>query len=174
LNDLDTGGPRRAATALGLVIALVAAVLAGRTLLEPGFYDSHDGLLNIHRVFELEQCVADGPLPCRWAPDMGYGYGTPLFVFYPPFSTYVSLAMRMLGASWVDAVKLSMLTSLIVGALTMFALAHRFFGPRGATMAAVLYVWAPYLAVDVFARPHWPKPGESRSCHSCSSPGSAR
>lgn len=140
------------ATWLWLVVAIAATLLAGRTLQQPGFYDSHDGLLNVHRLFELEQCIGDGPLPCRWAPDMGYGYGTPLFVFYPPLGTYVSLFFRGLGATYLDAVKLAMLASFLVGSLAMFGLAHRFFGPRGAAVAAVLYTWAPYRAVDVFAR----------------------
>lgn len=142
----------RAVTWFCVALVLAAALLAGRTLLEPGFYDSHDGLLNVHRLFELEKCIADGPVPCRWAPDMGYGYGIPLFVFYPPFSTWVCFGFRALGASHIDAVKLAMLASFVVGALAMFALANRFFGPRGAVVAAVLYTFAPYRAVDVFAR----------------------
>jgi len=145
-------GHGRVAAWLGLAAVLVAALLAGRTLVEPGFYDSHDGLLNVHRLFELEKCIEDGPVPCRWAPDMGYGYGTPLFVFYPPFATYLSFAFRAIGASHLDAVKLSMLASLVVGALGMYGLARRFYGPTGATLAAVLFTWAPYRAVDVFAR----------------------
>ena len=112
----------------GLLLSLAAGLLAGHTLLAPGFYDSHDGLLNVHRLFELERCLADGQLPCRWVPDMGYGYGSPLFVFYPPLPTYVAEAFRWLGASFLDAIKWSLILSLLVGAGSMFALAAAFFG----------------------------------------------
>ena len=64
-------GHSRKALWLALAAALASALVAGRVLLQPGFYDSHDGLLNVHRLIELEKCFADGSVPCRWAPDMG-------------------------------------------------------------------------------------------------------
>ena len=137
---------------IGAVIVLAAALFAGSALLQQGYYDSHDGLLNVHRLFELEKCLEDGQLPCRWVPDMGAGYGYPLFNFYPPLSTLVSLGLRSLGASILDAVKGSFLLALAVGALSMYGLARRFFGTSGGVLAAFLYTLAPYQAVDIFVR----------------------
>ncbi len=144
--------PDRRATAVALVGVTCAALLAGSALLRPGFYDTHDGLLNVHRLFEFEKCLADGQIPCRWVPDMGAGYGYPLFNFYPPLPTAVAEGFRLLGASLLDAIKWAFLLGLVVGALGMFRLASRFFGPAGAVLAAVLYVFAPYQAIDVFVR----------------------
>jgi hypothetical protein len=83
---------------------------------------------------------------------MGYGYGSPVFNFYPPFASYVALGLRLIGASSLTAIKLSMLLSLVVAAVAMFALARAFFGDAGGVVAATLYTWAPYRAVDVFVR----------------------
>lgn len=146
----STGSTARAGWALGLAAA--GALVAGSALLQPGFYDSHDGLLNVHRLFELERCVADGQLPCRWVPDMGAGYGYPLFDFYPPLASHVALVLHALGFSLLAAVKGAFLLALVVAAISMFALAREFFGPAGGLVAAVLYVFAPYQAVDVFVR----------------------
>lgn len=140
------------ATAVGLVAVAAAALLAGSSLLRPGFYDSHDGLLNVHRLFELETCLEDGQIPCRWVPDMGAGYGYPLFNFYPPLSSAVAESFRILGASLLDAIKWTFLLGLLVGALGMFRLAGHFFGAPGGALAAVLYVFMPYQAIDVFVR----------------------
>lgn len=137
---------------LGLAAVIAAALLAGSSLLTPGFYDSHDGLLNVHRLFEFEKCVEDGQIPCRWVPDMGAGYGYPLFNFYPPLPTWIAAGFRGLGASFTDAVKWAFLLALVVGAIGMFRLASRFFGAAGGTLAAVLYTFAPYQAIDVFVR----------------------
>ena len=115
-----TGNHR--ATAVGLMLVASAALLAGSDLLRPGFYDSHDGLLNVHRLFELEKCLADGQIPCRWVPDMGAGYGYPLFNFYPPLPSWVAEGFRLLGASLLDAIKWTFLLGLVVGALGMFRL----------------------------------------------------
>ena len=134
------------------MVVASAALLAGSALLRPGFYDSHDGLLNVHRLFELEKCLADGQIPCRWVPDMGAGYGYPLFNFYPPLPSAVAEGFRLLGASLLDAIKWAFLLGLVVGAFGMYRLAARFFGPAGAVLAAVLYVFAPYQAIDIFVR----------------------
>ena len=129
---MTTGDRSLRSHALGLLIALLAALLAGRALLAPGFFDSHDGLLNVHRLFELEKCVADAQIPCRWVPDMGYGYGYPLFNFYPPLPSYVALGFRSLDVSILDAIKWTLLLSFAVGAVAMYGLAAVFFGARGA------------------------------------------
>ena len=142
----------RAATAAGIGVVAFAALFAGRALLSPGFYDSHDGLLNVHRLVEFEKCLADGQIPCRWVPDMGAGYGYPLFNFYPPLPSALAEGFRLLGASVLDSVKGAFLLGLVVGALGMFRLASTFFGSQGGVLAAVLYVFAPYQATDVFVR----------------------
>jgi hypothetical protein len=137
---------------LAFAAVAAAAALAGASLLRPGFYDSHDGLLNVHRLFELEKCLADGQLLCRWAPDMGRGYGYPLFNFYPPLPTWIAAGLRGLGASPLDAVEGAFLLALFVGAASMFRLAASFFGASGGALAAILYTFAPYQAIDVFVR----------------------
>ena len=142
----------RRVAAVGLVSVTLLALFAGSALLRPGFYDSHDGLLNVHRLFELEKCLADGQIPCRWVPDMGAGYGYPLFNYYPPLPSVLAEGFRLLGASLLDAVKWTFLLGLVVAALGMFRLAATFFGPAGGVLSAVLYVFAPYQAIDVFVR----------------------
>jgi hypothetical protein len=151
LNCLN-GEPSRGVQRAGLAVVIAAALLAGSALLRPGFYDSHDGLLNAHRLFELEKCLADGQIPCRWVPDMGAGYGYPLFNFYPPLPTYVAEAFRVVGASYLDAVKWAFLLALVVGAAGMYRLSAHFFGTAGGVVAAVLYTLAPYQAILVFVR----------------------
>ena len=66
-----------------LIIILAFALLAGRTLLTPGYFIMHDDL-QMMRQLEMEKCFLDRQIPCRWIPDMGYGFGFPLFNFYPP------------------------------------------------------------------------------------------
>jgi len=142
----------RTETALGLAVVLVLALLAGRSLLTPGFYDAHDNLINVHRLYEMDRCFADRQLPCRWAPDMSFGFGLPLFNFYPPLPTYLGEGLLGLGLSHIDAVKLSMLLSLLTAAGGMFALSRELYGTWGGLIAAALYTWAPYRALDIYVR----------------------
>ena len=133
-------------------VAVAMALLAGRSLLADGFFNAHDNLLNVHRLFEMDRCVADGQLPCRWAPDMGAGYGAPVFNFYPPLPTFVAEGFRVFGANTLDAVKWAFLLALIISGVGMFRLASSFFGVGGGVVASVLYVFAPYQAILVFVR----------------------
>ncbi|MGB6881820.1 MAG: hypothetical protein WBD86_00765, partial [Microgenomates group bacterium] len=67
-----------------IVVVLVFAILAGRSLIfQSGYFNMHDDL-QMMRQLEMEKCFKDFQIPCRWVPDMGYGFGFPLFNFYPP------------------------------------------------------------------------------------------
>ena len=94
----------------------------------------------------------DLQIPCRWVPDMGYGFGFPLFNFYPPFPYLIGQAFRLIGFSFVVTVKLTFILSFLASAVTMYLLAKEFFGKTGGILSSVFYVWAPYHAVDVFVR----------------------
>src|SRR3972149_11191211 len=68
---------------LPMFFVLILSILAGRHLFTPGYFNMHDDL-QMMRQLEMEKCILDGQIPCRWVPDMGYGFGFPLFNFYPP------------------------------------------------------------------------------------------
>ncbi len=111
----------------------------------------HDDL-QMMRQLEMEKCFIDGQIPCRWVPDMGYGYGFPLFNFYPPLPYLVGQIFRVLQFSFVDTAKLTFALSFIVSGITMYFLAKEFFGKWGGTLSSVFYIWAPYHSVDVYVR----------------------
>ncbi len=137
---------------LPLLFVVVAAILAGRTLIfQSGYFNMHDDL-QMMRQLEMEKCILDGQIPCRWVPDMGYGYGFPLFNFYPPLPYFVGQVFRILGASFVDTAKLTFAISFVISGITMYFLAKEFFGKYGGVISSVFYIWAPYHSVDVYVR----------------------
>jgi len=135
-----------------LLLVAAAALLAARPLFAPGLHPAHDSVLNVYRSFEMQKCLVDAQLPCRWAPDMGYGFGAPLFLFYPPLPAYLAQPAILLGMTHVGVVKLEFALALLAGGLGCFGLARRFYGSSGGLVAAFLYVWAPYQATDVYVR----------------------
>ena len=135
-----------------LVIVVVFAILASHTLLfQKGYFVMHDDL-QMMRQLEMEKCFLDGQIPCRWVPDMGYGFGFPLFNFYPPLPYLVGEIFRVFGFSFVNTVKIVFALSIIASGLAMYLLAKTFFGRLGGILSAVFYIWAPYHAVDVYVR----------------------
>ena len=136
---------------IALVIVVFAAWLASRSLFAGGYFNMHDDL-QMMRQLSMEKCFLDLQIPCRWIPDMGYGFGYPLFNFYPPLPYLVGEIFRVIGYSFVDTAKALFILSFFVSGVTMYYLAKNFFGRAGGVLSAVFYIWAPYHAVDVFVR----------------------
>lgn len=136
---------------LPILVVLIFGLLAGRALLFSGYFNMHDDL-QMMRQLEMEKCFLDRQIPCRWVPDMGYGFGFPLFNFYPPLPYLIGQGIRAVGFSFVDTAKLTFLLSFLVSGVTMYLLAKEFFGRFGGTVSSIFYIWAPYHSVDVFVR----------------------
>jgi len=111
----------------------------------------HDDL-QMMRQLEMEKCFLDFQIPCRWVPDMGYGFGYPLFNFYPPLPYLVGQLIRVIGYSFADTAKALFIIAIMSSGVTMYYLAKQFFGRLGGVLSSVFYIWAPYHAVDVYVR----------------------
>ena len=134
-----------------LLVIFFITLPAFAFLLKPGYYNMHDDMQMI-RQLELEKCLQDGQIPCRWSPDLGYGYGYPLFNFYPPMPYLVGQFYRIFGFSFVNTVKLVAVTQIILSALFMYILATDLFGRIGGFLSAIFYTYAPYHALNIYVR----------------------
>ena len=135
-----------------LLVVFILGMLAGRSLIfQSGYFNMHDDL-QMMRQLQMEKCFSDNQIPCRWVPDMGYGYGFPLFNFYPPLPYLIGQVFRILSFSFIDTAKLTFALSFIVSGFTMYYLAKEFFGKWGGVVSSAFYIWAPYHSVDVYVR----------------------
>lgn len=132
-----------------LLVLLVLPALA--PLGQKGYFTMHDDLQSM-RQYQLDICLADGQIPCRWVPDMGYGYGYPLFNFYPPLPYLIGQVYRWAGLAYIDVVKAVGVTGFVVTAIGMYLLGRQFWGRRGGLISAAFYTYAPYHSVDFYVR----------------------
>lgn len=133
------------------IITFLLIIPAFSFLLKPGYYNMHDDMQMI-RQLEMEKCLADGQIPCRWTPDLGYGYGYPLFNFYPPMPYMVGQIYRTLGFSFTNSVKATAVTQIILSAAFIYLLSTSIFGPIGGFLSALFYTYAPYHALNIYVR----------------------
>jgi uncharacterized membrane protein len=141
--------PRSVATAAGLMLLALPAAMplfTGQVLW------GHDAFCYFPRVVEVHQNVVNGILLPRWAPDLGHGYGQPLFEFHPPFFYLVAELWRLVGFDYVTAVNLACALLVVGSALAMYRLGRLYFGETGGWLAAAAYVYVPYFAVDLYVR----------------------
>ena len=129
----------------GLLIVAALTLFAIQALLKPGLPTTAD--LNIHmvRTVAYEQSWAAGVIVPRWAPNMAYGYGYPLFIFAPPLPYLLAMAIHSLGISLETAFKLLLSLIMLLYALGMYLLARDLYRSRAAGLiAATAYVLAPF------------------------------
>lgn len=50
---------------------------------------SNDFNIESKRLSQMNLCFEDKQIPCRWSPDTGFGYGSPLFNYLPPLPYYL-------------------------------------------------------------------------------------
>ena len=133
-----------------ILIIFLVSLPAFAQMLRHGIYTMHD--FHIFRLFEFNKCIEKKVFPCRWAPDAALGYGEPVFNFYGQFSYWIGEILHLGGLSIIDSTKLLFILSIVLSGVSMFWAAKKFWGPRGAVISALLYMYAPYRAVDVWVR----------------------
>lgn len=134
-----------------IILVILIALPTFWYLLGPGYFPMHDDL-QIGRLYQMDLCFRDLQFPCRWVPDMGYGYGYPLFNYYPPLPYYVAEIFHLLGFSYIDAIKILFILGLIFSGIFAYLLGKELWGKYGGLVTAVFYIYAPYHAVDVYVR----------------------
>jgi hypothetical protein len=136
-----------------LLLVWLLTIPAILPLVQPTLTGSADGLLHLYRVVALDHALSQGAtIFPRWLPDLAYGYGLPLFVFYAPLSYYITLTLTLLGLDTIAAFNASfMLAGLLAGSgAYLFVKEH--FGPKAGLLAGVAYVYAPFHILNALAR----------------------
>lgn len=134
------------------VMVFVLGVLASRSLFKHNHYFQMHDDLQMMRQLQLEKCFLDLQIPCRWVPDMGYGFGFPLFNYYPQLPYLFGELFRLLSLPFNDVAKLTFALGIIGSGFAMYLFAKEFYGRAGGLVSAAFYIWAPYRALDVYVR----------------------
>lgn len=122
-----------------------------KSIMRPGYFPIHDDIQSL-RVMQLDECVKDGQIPCRWVPDMGYGYGYPQFNYYGPLPYYVMEGFHLTGLGYIDSVKAGLVLFAFISVLGMFLLGKSLWGQTGGFVSSIVYSFAPYRALDFYVR----------------------
>src|SRR5262245_46378831 len=163
----------------GLVMAALLTLFASQALLSPGLPTSADLAIHLHRTLEFERAWAPGVIFPRWAPNLAFGYGYPLFVFAPPLPYLLALRFYQLGLSLDWAFKALLILILGLYATGMYLLVRDLFRSSATGLvAATAYAFAPFalreallsggnlpqlLAIGLFPWPLWAVSRAARS-----------
>lgn len=114
---------------------------------------THDGLVHIPRMAAYYKAIRDGQFPVRWAGDLNYGYGLPLFNFIYQVPYLVSSLFLLLGFGLILSFKLVLLTSFLLSGVFMFLFSRSFFEDnKKAFLVTIFYQFYPFRLVELLIR----------------------
>ena len=134
-----------------LVLLFLLTIPSWTNTAKVGYFAMHDDL-QFARQIVMDKCFDDGQIPCRWSQELGYGYGYPIFNYYPPFPYYAGQVFRSMGFAYIDVIKIMVILNFVLSGFLMYLLAQSFWGRWGGLLSGLLFVYAPYHAVDIYAR----------------------
>jgi hypothetical protein len=135
-----------------LLLAAALGVAAAYPVLGAALPTSDDSMYHLLRSVQVGELLRNGILFSRWAPDMVWGYGYPLFNYYPPLAYYLIHLVSIVCADPVAAANLSLVVISAIASLSMYLWGAELFGARGGLVSAAAYVFSPYLIANTFCR----------------------
>lgn len=120
--------------------------------LKPGIPLSHDGDGHVARIGAYYKAFQDGQIPARWAGDLNFRFGTPVFIFNYHLPYYAATFFHMIGINLEDAFKLILSISFILSGVGFFLWMSQLVRKDAAFLGAMLFGLAPYHFLNVFVR----------------------
>src|SRR5258705_9027004 len=92
---------KKSRTYFSLIVLFSLLPLTG-IFITPKLLHTHDGLVHLPRIAAYFKALLDGQIPVRWAADLNYGYGMPLFNFMYQLPYFIASMLVFLGAGLVN------------------------------------------------------------------------
>jgi hypothetical protein len=137
---------------LTLLAVVLVGLFAATPLLDPRLPEAHDVGYHLFRLVQLDSLFRRGVLFSRWAPELAYGYGYPLFNYYAPAVYYLAELLHLLGLTFPAALRATFALTLLGAAVGMYLWVRDLFGRRAGLVAAAAYAFAPYLTITLLYR----------------------
>lgn len=125
------------------------------SLLWPMFaapYFSHHDDVQLIRLYEMDKCIQDGQIPCRWVPNLGGEYGYPLFNYYAPLAYYYGEIFYLLTGNLIIAAKVMFATTFVGAFIFMYLFCRKLWGEKGGVLSAIFFSFAPYHGSLLYVR----------------------
>lgn len=133
------------------LIILALSIPAIRYLFVYGYFGVSDDL-HIGWLYEMDRTIKMLQFPPRYVPDLSFGFGYPLFNFVYPLPFYVAEFFHLIGFTLVNSVKIVFGLTIPLSMFFMYKLLKLYLSEELSLAGAVLYVYAPYRALEMYVR----------------------
>lgn len=136
---------------IALGIICFVALLISTPFLKSGLFTMHDDQ-QVARLYLYDQAFRSGQFPVRWVDGLGFGFGYPLFVFYPSLVYMLGQIVHSIGFTFVDSIKVIFFLSILLSGISIYLFAKELWGKIAGLTSALFYILVPYRALDVYVR----------------------
>lgn len=135
-----------------IFLLFIISVFLSINLFRGEFYISADGELHLARVAAFTKALKDGHFPVRWAKDLNYGYGYPIFNFVYPLPYLVSSFLNLAGLNIFNSLKIIFFFSFLFSGLGLYFWLEEKYDYIAGFAGALFYMASPYLLFNVYSR----------------------
>ena len=136
-----------------LLIIAISLLPIVSIFVSPDLPHTHDGPVHLARMAAYYKALADGQILPRWASDLNYGYGMPLFNFIYHLPYLLSSLFIFLKFNLVATFKIVLSISFLISGVSMFAFVKAFWkDTRKALLVALFYQFVPFRLVELWVR----------------------
>lgn len=133
-----------------IILSLLPFIIIFTTPLLP---HTSDGGVQLPRMAAYFKALTDGHFPVRWAGDLNYGYGLPLFNFIYQFPFLITSLLIFLGFGLVSSFKIALAASFVFSGIFMYLFVRQWLGDEKKAMIVTLfYQFAPFRLVEILVR----------------------
>ena len=136
---------------LDLLILLIITIPSFISLLNNQYFAIHDNQ-HVVRLYLLDKGIKQGYLYPRWVDELTFGFGDPLFNFYPPLVYYLGEIFHLLGFSYIWSIKLVFIFGFIIGAISSYFLVKEILGRLAGFLGATVFTYYFYHLINAYVR----------------------
>lgn len=133
------------------MLLFIITIPAFLRILNNQYFSMHDDQ-HIVRLFLLDQGLRQGYLYPRWVDGLGFGFGYPLYNFYPPLIYYIGELFHLIGFSLVWSIKLTFILGFYLGSIGIYLFVKKLTNRLSGFLSATLYTYFFYHAVLIYVR----------------------
>src|SRR3990167_8070461 len=136
---------------VAIIIILFFSIVVSLPLLESGLFLMHDDQ-HVARLFVFDEALKAGKFPVRWVNGLGFGFGYPLFNFYPPLIYILGEIFHLAGFSFINSIKLVFFSGVFFSGVAMYIFVKELWGRAAGVISSLFYLLVPYRALDLYVR----------------------
>lgn len=136
---------------LVIVIFIFAAIIINLQMIRYGLTGLGDVRWHITWVQHFYQHLAEGIWYPRWLAGTNFGYGSPTFVFYPPFPYYVGSFFKFIGLSSQQTINTLFSLPIFLSGLTFYLYGYQKWGKFASFGGALCYMLSPFLIGSIYS-----------------------